>query len=151
MTISVVNATSSERRKAPAKPISSKARSRRSASGSVFFFSSLTTSFLTSLDVSAAACIWVCRKGVRSPAASYGSLRAQHYKKKHHLIENIFTKLKCWRRIATRYGRRTHTFMSTIHIAVSVIFYLKESVLSRARNPNTADLAVRIACCQTLA
>ncbi|OUJ12911.1 transposase, partial [Acetobacter orientalis] len=45
---------------------------------------------------------------------------------KRHLIENMFAKLKDWRRVATRYDRCTHTFMSAIYIAASVIFYLKE-------------------------
>ncbi|WP_408734902.1 hypothetical protein [Acetobacter okinawensis] len=30
------------------------------------------------------------------------------------------------RRVATRYGRCAHTFMSAIHIAARVIFYLKK-------------------------
>ncbi|NLI27895.1 MAG: IS5/IS1182 family transposase, partial [Acetobacter sp.] len=42
------------------------------------------------------------------------------------LIENMFAKLKDWRRVATRYDRCAHTFMSAIHIAASFIFYLKE-------------------------
>ncbi|MBS0959845.1 transposase, partial [Acetobacter thailandicus] len=46
--------------------------------------------------------------------------------KKRHLIENMFAKLKDWRRVATRYDRYAHTFMSAIHIAASFIFYLKE-------------------------
>jgi transposase len=49
-----------------------------------------------------------------------------HLYKKRHLIENMFAKLKDWRRVATRYDRGTHTFISAIHIAASVIFYLKE-------------------------
>lgn len=44
--------------------------------------------------------------------------------KKRHLIENMFAKLKDWRRIATRYDRCAHTFLSAICIAASVIFYL---------------------------
>jgi len=35
-------------------------------------------------------------------------------------------KLKDWRRVATRYDRCAHTFMSATHIAASFIFYLKE-------------------------
>ncbi|MBS0979832.1 IS5/IS1182 family transposase, partial [Acetobacter thailandicus] len=31
-----------------------------------------------------------------------------------------------WRRVATRYDRCAHTFMSAIHIAASFIFHLKE-------------------------
>nr|WP_194300416.1 IS5 family transposase [Acetobacter farinalis] len=49
-----------------------------------------------------------------------------HLHKKRHLIENMFAKLKDWRRVATRYDRGTHTVMSAIHIAASIIFYLKE-------------------------
>jgi hypothetical protein len=33
---------------------------------------------------------------------------------------------KDWRRIATRYDRCAHTFLSAINIAASVAFYLKE-------------------------
>ncbi|WP_087636645.1 IS5 family transposase [Acetobacter ascendens] len=48
-----------------------------------------------------------------------------HLYKKRYLIENLFAKLKDWRRVATRYDRCAHTFMSAIHIAASFIFYLK--------------------------
>ena len=44
--------------------------------------------------------------------------------KKRHLIENTFSKLKDWRRIAMRYDRCAHTFFSAICIAVVTIFYL---------------------------
>ena len=40
---------------------------------------------------------------------------------KRHEVENMFAKLKDWRRIATRYDRCAHTFMSAIHIAATVI------------------------------
>jgi transposase len=43
-----------------------------------------------------------------------------------HKVENMFAKLKDWRRIATRYDRCAHTFFSAICIAASVTFYLKE-------------------------
>ncbi|AXM99495.1 hypothetical protein CJF59_02085 [Acetobacter pomorum] len=49
-----------------------------------------------------------------------------HLYKTRHLIENMFAKLKDWRRVATRYDRCAHTFMSAIHIAASFIFYLKK-------------------------
>ncbi|WP_367159895.1 IS5 family transposase [Kozakia baliensis] len=49
-----------------------------------------------------------------------------HLYKKRHLIENMVAKLKDWRRVATRYDRCAHTFMSAIHINASFIFYLKE-------------------------
>ena len=41
-----------------------------------------------------------------------------------HKIENMFAKLKDWRRIAMRYDRCAHTFFSAICIASSVAFYL---------------------------
>jgi len=44
--------------------------------------------------------------------------------KKRHKVENMFGKLKDWRRIATRYDRCAHTFFSAICIAAIVIFYL---------------------------
>ncbi|WP_459626077.1 IS5 family transposase [Bilophila wadsworthia] len=44
--------------------------------------------------------------------------------KRRHLIENTFSKLKDWQRIATRYDRCAHTFFSAICLAVCVIFYL---------------------------
>jgi len=44
--------------------------------------------------------------------------------KKRHKIENMFAKLKDWRRIAMRYDRCAHTFLSSICIAATVLFYL---------------------------
>ena len=46
--------------------------------------------------------------------------------KQRHKIENMFAKLKDWRRIATRYDRCAHTFLSAIRLAATVAFYLKE-------------------------
>ena len=44
--------------------------------------------------------------------------------KQRHKVENMFGKLKDWRRVATRYDRCAHTFFSAICIAAIVIFYL---------------------------
>ena len=44
--------------------------------------------------------------------------------KKRHKVENLFAKLKDWRRIATRYDRCAHTFRSAIYLAATVIFWL---------------------------
>ena len=44
--------------------------------------------------------------------------------RKRHKIENMFSKLKDWRRIHTRYDRCAHTFMSAIAIAAIVIFWI---------------------------
>ncbi|MBB4439942.1 transposase [Rhizobium leguminosarum] len=43
---------------------------------------------------------------------------------KRHKIENMFSKLKDWRRIYTRYDRCAHTFFSSMCIAAAVIFWL---------------------------
>ena len=44
--------------------------------------------------------------------------------KQRHKIENMFGKIKDWRRIAMRYDRCAHTFFSAICIAAIVSFYL---------------------------
>ena len=43
--------------------------------------------------------------------------------KQRHKIENMFSRLKDWRRIATRYDRCAHTYFSAICIAATVIFW----------------------------
>jgi transposase len=43
-----------------------------------------------------------------------------------HKIENMFGRLKDWRRIHTRYDRCARTFMSAIAIAATVIFWLNQ-------------------------
>ena len=44
--------------------------------------------------------------------------------RRRHKIENMFGKLKDWRRIHTRYDGCAHTFMSAICIAAIVIFWM---------------------------
>ena len=44
--------------------------------------------------------------------------------RQRHRIENMFGRLKDWRRIHTRYDRCAHTFMSAIVLAATVIFWL---------------------------
>ena len=44
--------------------------------------------------------------------------------RQRHKIENMFGRLKDWRRVHTRYDRCAHTFMSAITIAATVIFWL---------------------------
>lgn len=46
--------------------------------------------------------------------------------RKRHKIENMFGKLKDWRRIHTRYDRCAHTFMSAICIAATIIFWINQ-------------------------
>jgi len=51
-----------------------------------------------------------------------------HYDKElyrqRHKIENVFGRIKDWRRIATRYDRCAHTFMSAISIAATCCYWL---------------------------
>ena len=44
--------------------------------------------------------------------------------RQRHKVENMFAKLKDWRRISTRYDRCAYTFFSAICIAAVVIFWL---------------------------
>jgi len=44
--------------------------------------------------------------------------------KQRHKVENMFAKLKDWRRIAMRFDRCAHAFMSAIQIAAVVIFWV---------------------------
>ena len=42
--------------------------------------------------------------------------------RERNLIERAFNKLKQWRRIATRYDRRSLYFLSALHLVASVIW-----------------------------
>jgi transposase len=44
--------------------------------------------------------------------------------KQRHRIENMFGRLKDWRRIATRYDRSAHTFLGAIKLAATITFWL---------------------------
>jgi transposase len=46
--------------------------------------------------------------------------------KHRHKVENMFAKLKDWRRIAMRYDRCAHTFFSAICIAAIIIFWINQ-------------------------
>ncbi len=63
-----------------------------------------------------------CIPSSRSRKAPYPYDKALY--RKRHKVENLFAKLKDWRRIATRYDRCAHTFFSSICIAAAVIFWL---------------------------
>jgi transposase len=60
------------------------------------------------------------RKGRKAPAAY---CKTQY--KQRHKVENMFGKLKDWRRIATRYDRRADVFMAAITLAAIVIWWLQ--------------------------
>ncbi|RWO77166.1 MAG: transposase [Mesorhizobium sp.] len=72
-------------------------------------------------------------RGWRSGCANgHAKHRAQHsydpvlYRQRHR-IENMFARLKDWRRIHTRYDRCAHTFLSAIAFAAAFIFWINES------------------------
>ena len=44
--------------------------------------------------------------------------------KQRHKIENMFGRLKDWRRVHTRYDRCAHTYFSAIRIAAVVVLWL---------------------------
>jgi transposase len=44
--------------------------------------------------------------------------------RQRHKIENMFGRLKDWRRVHTRYDRCAHTYFSAICIAAAVVFWL---------------------------
>ena len=48
---------------------------------------------------------------------------AARYRRRHR-IENMFGRLKDWRRIHTRYDRSAVTFLAAIAIAATVIYWL---------------------------
>ncbi len=64
------------------------------------------------------ACI-PARQGRRNPADHDAKLYC-----KRHRVENLFARLKDWRRIATRYDRCGELFLSAICIAATVIFWI---------------------------
>ncbi len=47
--------------------------------------------------------------------------------KRRHKIENMFGRIKDWRRIHTRYDRCARAFMAAIALAAIVIFWINES------------------------
>ena len=59
-----------------------------------------------------------------NPTARCRSTHDRVLYRQRHKIENMFGRLKDWRRIHTRYDRCAHTFMSAICIAATVIFWL---------------------------
>ena len=58
--------------------------------------------------------------------------------KLRHKIENMFGRLKDWRRISMCYDRYAHTFISAICVAATFIFWFP--VLSLEARPASSDL-----------
>ncbi|GAN96844.1 transposase [Komagataeibacter europaeus NBRC 3261] len=48
----------------------------------------------------------------------------RHLFGERYKAENLFGKIKDWRRIATRYDRCAHTFFSAICLAATIIFWM---------------------------
>ncbi|WP_156441540.1 transposase, partial [Blastomonas sp. CCH5-E3] len=57
---------------------------------------------------------------------NYTSLTDVTYRQRHR-IENMFAKLKDWRRIHTRYDRCADVFLAAITFAAIFIFWINES------------------------
>ena len=47
--------------------------------------------------------------------------------RQRHRIENMFGRIKDWRRVAMRYDRCAHAFFSAICLAATVLFWISES------------------------
>ena len=71
----------------------------------------------------------LAERGIPPCIPPHGKRKIQHdydrtlYHQRHR-IENMFARLKDWRRIHTRYDRCAHTFLSAIQLAASFIFWL---------------------------
>lgn len=71
-------------------------------------------------------------RGITPCIPPHAKHRVQHsydavlYRQRHR-IENLFARLKDWRRIHTRYDRCAHTFLSAIAFAAVFIFWINES------------------------
>ena len=46
--------------------------------------------------------------------------------RQRHKVENLFARLKDWRRIHTRYDRCAHTFLSAVAFAAAFLFWLNQ-------------------------
>ena len=74
--------------------------------------------------------IALTQRGINAciPSKSNRKMPLEHDRtlyRQRHKIENMFGRLKDWRRIYTRYDRCAHTFMSAMCIAATVIFWLR--------------------------
>ena len=71
-------------------------------------------------------------QGITPCIPPHAKHRIQHHYdrvlyRQRHRIENMFARLKDWRRIHTRYDRCAHTFLSAIAFAATFIFRINES------------------------
>jgi transposase len=75
-------------------------------------------------DALAAKGIEPCIPSSKSRNVAYPYDKALY--RERHRVENMFGRLKDWRRVATRYDRCAHTFMSAICLAATMLFWLKQ-------------------------
>jgi putative transposase len=74
----------------------------------------------------------LAERGITACIPPHAKHRIQHsydpvlYRQRHK-IENMFARLKDWRRIHTRYDRCAHTFLSATAFAAAFIFWINES------------------------
>jgi len=68
--------------------------------------------------------IFVIRNGLRWRDAPSDCGPHKTLYKQRHKVENMFGRLKDWRRVATRYDRCARTFFSAICIAAIVIWWI---------------------------
>ncbi|MEO5706518.1 MAG: IS5 family transposase [Alteraurantiacibacter sp.] len=71
----------------------------------------------------------LCERGITPCIPQRSNRKVQyHYDKilyrQRHKIENVFARIKDWCRVATRYDRCAHTFLSAISIAATVCYWL---------------------------
>src|SRR5690606_37937519 len=72
---------------------------------------------------------WLAKRGTRAVIPSKRNRQIQHacnpaIYTQRNVDERMFCRFKDWQRVATRYDRNIRTFMATIAIAATVIWWL---------------------------
>ena len=72
---------------------------------------------------------WLAERGTKAPNLPRRSPKTQYacdktIYKQRNIIEGMFCRMKDWRRSATHLDRNSKTFMATIALAASVIWWL---------------------------
>ena len=72
---------------------------------------------------------WLASRGTQAVIPSKRNRKVQldcdhAIYKQRNVVERMFCRFKDWRRVATRYDRNIKTFMATIAIAATVIWWL---------------------------
>ena len=74
--------------------------------------------------------VWLAERGTQAVIPSKRNHKVQiaydlAIYKQHNVIERMFCRIKDWRRVTTRFDRNIKTFMATIAIVATVIWWLK--------------------------